>query len=116
MDHDQLCRLYVLDIEDTPTGDQMYVYQEFQNQLKRKADGSYETSLLWKPRHPPLHNNKNGSLPGLGNLIRKLRKQPKEFEEYDQIIQIQLSEGFIEKKVKGREFYIPHKPVVRKEA
>ena len=66
----------------------MYVYQEFQDQLKRKADGSYETLLLWKPGHPPLYNNRNGSLSGLGNLIRKLRKQPKRFEEYDQIIQI----------------------------
>ena len=82
-DHDQLCRLDVLGIEDSPTGDQMYVYQEFQDQLKCKADGSYETLLLWKPEHPPLHNNKNGNLPRLGNLIRNPRKQPKEFDQYD---------------------------------
>ena len=118
-DHDQLCRLDVLGIEDSPTGDQMYVYQEFQDQLKRKADGSYETSLLWKPGHPPLHNNKNGSLSRLGNLIKKLRNQPLKFEQYDQIIQIHLSAGIIEKapkEVKGTEFYVPHKPVVREEA
>ena len=30
-DHDQLCRLVVLGKEDSPTGDQMYVYQEFQD-------------------------------------------------------------------------------------
>ena len=74
-DHDQLCRLNVLG--------QMYVYQEFQDQLKCKADGSYETLLLWKPGHPPLHNNKNGNLSRLSNLIRNPRKQPKEFEQYD---------------------------------
>ena len=94
----------------SPTGDQMYVHQEFQDQLKRKADGSYETSLLWKPGHPPLHNDKNGSLSRLSNLIRKLRKQPIEFEQYNQIIQTQLSEGIIEKahkEVKGTELYIP---------
>ena len=109
-DHDQLCRLDVLGIEDSPTGDQMYVHQEFQDQLKRKADGSYETSLLWKRGHPPLHNDKNGSLSRLNNLIRKLQKQPKEFEQYNQIIQTQLSDGIIEKaprEVKGTEFYIP---------
>ena len=83
-DHDQLYRLDVLGTEDIPIGDQMYVHQEFQDQLKRKTDGSYETSLLWKPRHPPLHNNKNGSLSRLGNLIRKLQNQPKELEQYDQ--------------------------------
>ena len=59
----------------------MYVYQEFQDQLKRKADGFYETSLLWTPGHPPLHNSKNGSLSRLGKLIRKLQKQPKDFEQ-----------------------------------
>ena len=55
----------------------------------------------------------------LGNLIRKLRNQPKEFEQYDQIIQTQLSEWIIEKapkEVKVIEFYIPYKPVVREEA
>ena len=87
------------------------------------------TSMMWtrnsmcdhdqlcRPRHPPLHNNKNGSLSRLGNLIKKLRNQSKEFEQYDQIIQ--LSDGIIEKapkEVKGTEFYIPHKPVVREEA
>ena len=74
---------------------------------------------MWKPGHPPLQNNKNGSLSRLSNLIRKLRKQPKEFEEYKQIIQTQLSKGIIEealKEVKGTEFYILHKAVVREES
>ena len=31
-DHDQLCRLCVLGIEDQPTGDQQFVYQKFQDQ------------------------------------------------------------------------------------
>ena len=82
-DHDQLCRLNVLDIEGSPTGDRIYVYQYFQDQLERKADGSQETALLWKPGHPPLNSNKNGTLSRLNNLIIKL---PKDFEQYDQII------------------------------
>ena len=118
-DHDQLCRLDVLGIEDSPTGDQMYVYQEFQDQLKCKADGSYETFLFWKSANLRLQNYKDGSLSRLGNLIRKLQKQPKEFDQYDQIIITQLSEGIVEKapkEVKGTKFYIPHKPVVREDA
>ena len=35
-EYDLLCRVDVLGIEGSPTGDQMYVYQEFQDQLKRK--------------------------------------------------------------------------------
>ena len=109
-DHDQLCRFDVLGIEDSPAEDQMYVYQELQDQLKRKADGSYETSLLWKPGHQPLRDNKNGRLSRLGNLIRKPQMQPKEFEQYLQIIKTQLSDRIIEKatkEVKGTEVYIP---------
>ena len=79
----------------------------------------YKTSLLWNSGHPLLHSNKNGSLSKLNDLISKLQNQPKEFEEYDQIIQIQLSAGIIKKapkEVKEIEFYIPHKPVVKEEA
>ena len=97
----------------------MYVYQEFQDQLKCKADGSYETFLFWKSANLRLQNYKDGSLSRLGNLIRKLQKQPKEFDQYDQIIITQLSEGIVEKapkEVKGTKFYIPHKPVVREDA
>ena len=40
-------------------------------------------------------------------------------EKYDEIIQEQLAEGIIEKvtdEPKGKEFYIPHKPVIRESA
>ena len=40
-------------------------------------------------------------------------------EKYDEIIQEQLAEGIIEKvkdEPKGKEFYIPHKPVIRASA
>ena len=114
--HDQLCRLDVLGTEDSPAGDHINVYQKFNDQVECKVDRSYETALQWKPRHPALHSNNNGSLSRLNNLIRKIQKQPKEFEPYDQIIQAQLSEGIIRKalkEVKGTKFYLPHKSVVR---
>ena len=97
-DHDQLCGLDVTGIEDSPTGDQIYVYQEPQEQLEHLTLNSW---------HPPFR---------LNNLIRKLRMIPKAFEQYGQIIHPQLSEEIIKKvpkEVKGTKFCITHKPLVR---
>ena len=68
-DHDQLCRLDVLGIEDQPSGDQKFVYKEFKDQLQRHPESFYETSLVWKVGHPTLDNNKAGSLLRLKSLL-----------------------------------------------
>ena len=71
---------------------------------------------MWEPGHSALHSNKNGSLSRLKNLIKNLRKQLKEVEQYDQVNQTHLSEAIIEKapkEIKGTKIYLPHKPVVR---
>lgn len=47
-DYEELCRLDVLGLKDTPEHDQHAVYAEFQEQLVRHPEGWYETSLLWK--------------------------------------------------------------------
>ena len=52
-DYEELCRLDVLGLEDTPTGDQRVVHQEFLKQMKRSPEGLYETVLPWKGNHPP---------------------------------------------------------------
>ena len=60
-----------------------------------------------------------GSLGRLSNLVKRLKRQPMLLEKYDEIIQEQLAEGIIEKvtdEPKGKEFYIPHKPVMRESA
>ena len=118
-DYEQLCRLDVLGLEDQPTGDQAAIYEEFKEQLIRSDEGWYETGLLWKPRHPQLPNNKMGSLGRLSNLVKRLKRQPMLLEKYDEIIQEQLAEGIIEKvtdEPKGKEFYIPYKPVIGESA
>ena len=118
-DYEQLCRLDVLGLEDQPTGDQAAIYEEFKEQLIRSDEGWYKTGLLWKTRHPQLPNNKMGSLGRLSNLVKRLKRQPMRLEKYDEIIQEQLAEGIIEKvtdEPKGKEFYIPHKPVIRESA
>lgn len=97
-----LCRLDVL-------------YKEFKEQLLRNPEGWYESGLLWKGNHPPLPNNKPGSLKRLVNLVKK----PGMLEKYNEIIRDQLAQGIVERaegEPEGKEFYISHKPVVRETA
>ena len=85
----------------------------------RSKEGWYETKLPWKANHPELPNNKEGSLGRLNSLVKRLQKDPDLFEKYDEIIKDQLAKGIVEKApsvANGKEFYIPHKPVVRKSA
>ena len=119
MDHERLCSLDVLGLADAPSGDQGVVYQEFREQLSRNPEeGWYEAALPWKGDHPPLVNYLNGSLRRLQTQVRKLRKTGK-IGEYDKIIREQLEEGIVErapKEVNGREFYMPHRAVIREGA
>ena len=115
-DYEALCRLDVLGLQDHPVGDQDLVFEEFKEQLTRNPQGWYETGLLWKGNHPPLPNNKHGSLKQLENLVRKLEKQPGMLQKYDGVIQDQLSQGIVERvhsEPEGKEFYIPHKAMIR---
>ena len=51
--------------------------------------------------------------------MRKLEKQLGMLQKYDEIIQDQLTQGIVERALKepeGKEFYLPHKAVVRETA
>ena len=114
-DYEELYRMDVLGLEDAPSGDQSVVYAEFREQLRRSPDGWYEARLHWKGDHPPLPSNESGSLKRLGTLMQRLKKTGR-LDEYDAIIQDQLREGIVEEAYMpagGKEFYIPHKAVVR---
>ena len=114
-DYERLCRLDVLGLADSSVGDQQEVYAEFKEQLRRDSTGWYETGLPWRGNHPPLGNNESGSLRRLSTLVRKLKNQ-EIIERYDKVIREQIDEGIVERITgpsKGREFYIPHKAVVR---
>ena len=106
-DYEILCRLEVLGLEDTPTGDQNVVHTEFLEQLQRSPEG-------WRS----LPENKGGSIKRLATLVQRLKKTER-LDEYDSIIQDQLQEGIVEDAempANGREFYIPHKAVVKENA
>ena len=118
VDYEELCRLDVLRLADTPTNDQGDVYAEFKEQLTRDEEGWYETGLPRRGDHPPLPNNKNGSLRRLTSLVRKLERQGLTDDDSEMIEQ-QRAAGVVESAetpAVGREYYIPHKPVVRAEA
>ena len=117
-DYENLCRMDVLGLEDSPCGDQSMVHSEFLEQLERSPEGWYQTRLPWKGNHPPLPSNKQGSLRRLKTLTQRLTKNGT-LDEYDAIIQEQLRDGIVEEAEMtptGREFYIPHKAVVRENA
>ena len=72
-----------------------------------------------KVGHPPLDNNRAASLRRLSNLLKKLKRNPETFVEYDNKIKEQLPVGIVEHAAKPpvkSEFYIPHKPVLREAA
>lgn len=118
-EYQELCSLDVLGLKDRPEGDQQVVYEEFAEQLSRNEDGRYETNLLWKPGHGTLPTNERGSIKRLDSLVKKLVREPEQFEKYDNIIQEQLNEGIVERAVEepqGREYYIPHKSVIKETA
>ena len=118
LEYEELCRLDVLGLADSPPYDQQAVYGEFKEQLVRSEQGWYETGLPWKGDRSALPNNENGSLQRLRTLTRKLQRA-EQTAEYDSIIKEQKEQGIIEsadQPAQGFEFYIPHKPVVRENA
>ena len=50
-DFENLCRLDVLGLRDTPDHDQSSVFDEFKERLTRSPEGWYETTLPWKANH-----------------------------------------------------------------
>ena len=45
IDYEELCRLAVLGLQDTPEHDQSVVFEEFKERLTRSPEGWYETTL-----------------------------------------------------------------------
>ncbi len=118
-DYDRLCSLDVLGLAENELGENETVYKDFKDQLQQDPSGFYETGLLWKANCPPLEDNKSGSLARLSKLMQRLKKEPELFAEYEAIMKDQEEKGIIEEakeEPKGKSFYLPHKPVVRKTA
>ena len=117
-DYEDLCRLDVLGLADGAEHDQSLVYSEFKEQLTRSPAGWYETGLPWRGNHPPLLSNKSGSMQRLQSLERRLQRKNLT-EDYNTVIEQQKQQGIVEpasNEAIGKEFYLPHKEVVRESA
>ena len=119
-DCENLCNLDVLGVNDEHRNRDEKIYNEFQKQLARIDAKWYETNLIWKEKHPPLNNNKSGSLGRLNNLLHNLSRD-NQLETYDDIIREQQKAGIVETvdrntSCQNREFYMPHKAVIRESA
>ena len=83
-------------------------------------DGQYETGIIWKPNKDLLPENKDGSIARLKVLRRRLLRDPKLLDTYEDIIHQQVEEGITEKvgptESDKKVFYMPHKPVIRQNA
>ena len=120
-DYEKLCSLDVLGIEENHNFKDTEILDKFKKQLKQSDEGWYETGLIWKTDHPVLTNNKSNSLGRLNNLLKHLKKNSERFIAYDKVIQEQLEDRIIEKVLnitpqKGKEFYLPHKAIIREDA
>jgi hypothetical protein len=49
LEYEELCRMDVLGLADTPVGDQEAVYEEFKEKLYRSPEGWYESGILASP-------------------------------------------------------------------
>ena len=110
----------VLGIKDKHTKRYGKIYDEFQKQLGRSDEGWYETNLIWKEKHPPLNNNRSGSLARLNNLLRNLSRN-NQLQAYDDIIRKQQNAGTLETldrnvNCQNKEFYRSHNAVIRESA
>ena len=111
-DYVKLCRLDALGLKEDASDVDNDIYQRFKDQLEINEEGWNETNIMWKQFSPAFPSNKTESLGRLRGLLRKLRKNPKLLQQYDQIIRDQLKGGIVKRvsddKPFGKEFYLPH--------
>ena len=118
-DYEKLVSMDVLGIKDEQEEN---LIEEFGEQLVRKQDGSYVTGLLWKAVKPKLDTNEARSKARLASTLKKLVRDPEKLQAYNEIMETQLKEGIIEEVTsdmvtdKEKQFFIPHKMVVKAEA
>ena len=97
----------------------MLVLSEFRENITRQEDGRYQVSIPWIPGSKLTATNEQQSRTRLYNVNKKLAKDEKLKQEYEKIIDDQLTNGVIkrspEKPSGERVYYMPHKPVVRKD-
>ena len=120
-DFDSLCDIDALGVKENHLSHDQNVYKKFKQQLERNKGSWYDTGLVWIENKVPLNNNKSGSLGCLKSLFKRLEQNPKIFKAYDQVIRDQLVNNISEKVSENqsenpKDFFLPHRPVMRQNA
>ena len=95
------------------------VYDQFHDMVKFN-NGRYEVQLPWKDPMSTIPDNYELCLKRLHSLLRRLRQNPKLFEQYDKVIRDQIKNDIVQtvelpERVEGnRVHYLPHHAVVTK--
>ncbi len=116
----QLYNLDVLGVEDRGENDQLDVDREFRENIVRDENGRYEVKVPWIPGTQLSETNEVQSRLRLKRVEKKLELDEKLKKDYEKIIVDQVASGVIEKAPSSptgeRVFYMPHKPVVKRDA
>ena len=116
-DYEQLYKLDVLRVEDHGENDQLQVLTDFGESIMRQEDGRYQVSIPWIPGSKLTSTNEQHSRTRLHKVNRKLAKDESLEQEYKRVVENQLDSGIISEKPTGeRVYYMPYKPIVRKDA
>ena len=110
------------DLETIGIIDNDSVHDEFLRNLKFK-NKRYTVSLPFRRHHDVLPDNFDLCVNLLDSLLKRLKKKPELFEEYDRVIKGQVKENIVEKFIPtlnnpdtGKIHYLSHHPVVKKDA
>ncbi|XP_011068480.1 PREDICTED: uncharacterized protein LOC105154560 [Acromyrmex echinatior] len=118
-----LWRLDVLGITDpiesvTKEARQAEIKTSFQETTKIDNEGRYEVLLPWKENHPSLRDNRDVAEKRLKGVTKRLRQEDL-FDDYQAVFDNWLEEVIIERvpvlEVDQENYYLPHRPVVKKE-
>ena len=97
------------------------VQEEFEQNINFK-DCRYFVNLAWRKHHELLPDNYENCVARLNSTVKRLRKQPEVFREYNSVIEDQERKGIIERVDNstipevGKVHYLPHHVVVCQQA
>ena len=115
---ERLCSMDVLGLEDADTLNLSF-NQDFEEQIKFKSEGFYETRLPWKLPHGLLPTNKGLAMAQLWGATRRLERHNR-LVEYNAIMQEQIESGILDpappQPTGEIVHYVPHHPVIRESA
>ena len=97
---------------------QAEIKTSFQETTKIDNEGRYEVLLPWKENHPSLRDNRDVAEKRLKGVTKRLRQEDL-FDDYQAVFDNWLEEAIIERvpvlEVDQESYYLPHRPVVKKE-